>query len=581
MTHREYLSARWSRAMNRLAARRAALLSRPATALLLQPEPRCIGYVARGRQLCAGNFCFSGHLVQAPDQSIWAIDAPDAGFAAELHGFGWLDDLAAAGDRAAQMRAQTWLKDWIKHYGRGGGPGWTPDLTGRRLIRWISHALFVLRAQPADATAPIYRSLAQQTTFLARRWHAAAPGLPRFEAISGLIYAGLSLEGMQAHVAPALGALARECDELIDADGGLASRNPEDLLEVFTLLTWVALLLSEQGRRGDDTLWRAIERIAPTLRSLRHADGGLARFHGGGRGLEGRLDAALATSGVKGRIRNGLAMGFACLSAGRTSVIVDAAPPPTGPASIQAHASTLAFELTSGRRPLIVNCGSGRSFGPDWRRAGRATPSHSALVLASGSSARISSDPRNPDWLREVPHKVPVSQSRSEAGLRLEAAQDGYVRSHGLTHARRLDLSLDGRSLAGEETLLALDQRDRKCLDRALDATRLHGLPFDVHFHLHPDVDASLDLGGAAVSLALRSGEVWIFRSDGGAALSLQPSVYLERTRLKPRATRQIVLSGRATGYVTHLRWSLAKAQETPVGIRDVTEETLEPQAED
>lgn len=580
MTPRESLSARWSRVMNRLAARRAAM-SRPATALLLQPEPRCIGYVARGRQLCAGNFGFAGHLVQAPDQSIWDIDAPDAGFAAELHGFGWLDDLAAAGDRAAQTRAQTWLSDWIRRYGKGGGPGWTPDVTGRRLIRWISHCLFLVRGQASDATAPIYRSLAQQTAFLARRWRAAAPGLPRFEALSGLVYAGLSLEGMQAHVDPALAALASECDALIDADGGLASRNPEDLLDVFTLLTWVALLLSEQGRRGDDRLWRAIERIAPTLRSLRHADGGLARFHGGGRGLDGRLDAALATSGVKARVRSGLAMGFARLGAGRTSVIVDAAAPATGPASTQAHASTLAFELTSGRRPLLVNCGSGRSFGPDWRRAGRATPSHSTLVLANGSSARISADPRTPDWLKEVPRNVPVSQSRSEAGLRLEAAHDGYVRSHGLTHARRLDLSFDGRTLSGEETLLALDQHDKTCLDRALDATRLHGLPFEVHFHLHPDVDASLDLGGAAVSLALRSGEIWIFRSDGGAALSLQPSVYLERTRLKPRATRQIVLSGRATGYATHLRWSLAKAQDTPVGIRDVTEDMLEPQTED
>ena len=24
-----------------------------------------------------------------------------------------------------------------RQYGRGTGPGWTPDLTGRRLIRWI------------------------------------------------------------------------------------------------------------------------------------------------------------------------------------------------------------------------------------------------------------------------------------------------------------------------------------------------------------------------------------------------------------------------------------------------------------
>ena len=580
MSYSEPLSTRWARLMNRLAARRAAL-SRPATALISQPEPRSIGYLARGRQLCAGNFVFAGHLMQAPDTPIWELDPPDAAFAAEMHGFGWLDDLVAVGDGPARARAQEWLWNWIDRYGNGSGPGWTPDLTGRRLIRWISQTMFLLRGQPPEASRPLFRSLAQQAAFLARRWHATSPGLPRFEALTGLIYAGLALEGMERHLAPARAALARECDARIDAQGGLPTRNPEELLDVFTLLTWTALTLSEAGHSADDAHWRAIERIAPTLRLLRHADGGLARFHGGGRGLEGRLDAALATSGVKIRHAQGLAMGYARLGAGRTSVIIDAAAPPVGPASGGAHASTLAFELTSGRRPLIVSCGSGASFGTEWRRAGRATPSHSTLVLASQSSARLSNDAAHGDWLSEAPSHVPVSLSRAPDGLRFEGAQNGYVQAHGLTHIRRLDLTFDGRGLAGEDMLIAIEEADKRRFDLSLDATRLHGVPFDIRFHLHPDIDASVDLGGTAISLALRSGEIWVFRSDGRAALSLQPSVYLEKTRLKPRAAEQIVLSGRATAYATHVRWSLAKAQDTPIGIRDLIEDMPVPATDD
>ncbi|MET4127886.1 heparinase II/III family protein [Roseovarius sp. MBR-6] len=580
MSHSEPLSARWAHLRNRLAARRAAM-GRPATAFVSQPEPRSIGYLARGRQLCAGNLVFGGHLVEAPGVMLWDVPAPDAGFAQELHGFGWLDDLAAAGDAAARQRAQAWLWAWIARYGRGHGPGWTPDLAGRRLIRWISHAIFLLRGQPPEASQVFFCSLAQQAHFLARRWRAAAPGLKRFEALTGLVYAGVSLEGMGHLTAEACAALARECAQGIDAGGGTPSRNPEELLEVFTLLTWAALGLSEAGQAPDEAHWRAVERTAPCLRALRHADGGLARFHGGGRGLDGRLDAALAASGVKARAATGLAMGYARLARGRTSVIVDASAPPVGAASEGAHASTLAFELTSGRRPLIVSCGSGMSFGPEWRRAGRATPSHSTLVLAGGSSARLSNDRRHPDRLSEAPRDVPAQITRAPDGLRYEGGHDGYLRSHGLTHARRLDLAADGRALVGEDMLLSLDAAGKARFDRALDATRLHGVPFDIRFHLHPDVEASLDMGGTAVSLLLRSGEIWIFRADGGAALALHPSVYLEKTRLKPRATRQIVLSGRATGYATRIRWSLAKAQETPVGIRDVAEDVPDPETED
>src|SRR6056297_503295 len=287
MSKSDNLSARWTRLMNRVAARRATL-TRAATAFVSQPEPRTIGSYARGRQLVAGNFLFAGHLLQEPDSNIWDLTPPDKAFAEEIHGFGWLDDLAALGDASARQCAQAWLWSWIERYGAGRGPGWTPDLAGRRLIRWINHALFVLSGQSADRTQIFYKSLAQQTIFLGRRWQVARPGLPRFEALTGLVYAGLSLEGMETHIAPAVTALARECDRQIDDAGGLPTRNPEELLEVFTLLTWASVALSESGRAPSDAHWSAIERIAPTLRTLRHADGGLARFHGGGKGLEGR-----------------------------------------------------------------------------------------------------------------------------------------------------------------------------------------------------------------------------------------------------------------------------------------------------
>ena len=80
--------------------------------------------------------------------------------------------------------------------------------------------------------------------------------------------------------------------------------------------------------------------------------------------------------------------------------------------------------------------------------------------------------------------------------------------------------------------------------------------------------------------MALKSGEMWIFRIEGGVELSLDVSVYLERTRLKPRATKQVVLSGAAMEYATRIRWSLSKAQDTPLSIRDLKQDALEPVSE-
>jgi uncharacterized heparinase superfamily protein len=545
--------------------------ARPASAFVSQPEPRSIGMVSRGRQLLAGNYLMGGFLVEAPGVPLWDVTPPDRAFAEAAHGFAWLDDLAAVGDAAARARAQDWTRGWIARFGRGTGPGWSADLTGRRLIRWINHAPMLLAGLAEADQAAWWRAISRQTVYLSRRWATAAPGLPRFEALCGLIVAGLALEGMGGRAERAIAALARECAREIDAEGGIPTRNPEELLEVFTLLIWAAQALSEAGRIPPPEHRAAIERIAPTLRALRHADGGLARFHGGGRGLEGRLEAALAASGVRPRPRAGLAMGFARLAAGRTTVILDAKAPPEGRASVAAHASTLAFELTSGRRPVIVNCGHGAPFGPEWARAGRATASHSTLAIEGFSSSRLGKGEQLADRAQVTEARMTgVRLTGSVAGHGITLGHDGWSATHGLTHVRALDLSADGRVLSGEDTLGAITGAERARFDAVMSALRLQGVRFAIRFHLHPDVEAELDLGGTAVSLALRSGEIWVFRHDGAAELTLEPSVYLERGRLRPRATRQIVLSGVVTDYAFTAGWTLAKAQDTPLAVRDL-----------
>lgn len=562
-------TAKLGTALNRLAAARAGR-ARPATGFVSQPEPRTIGSFAKGRQLIQGNFLFAGFLIEGPGVNIWDLPMPDPAFEEALQGCGWLDDLAAVGDREARIRAQDWVFGWIDRFGGGKGPGWTPDLTGRRLIRWINHAILLLNGRERDDSDRFFRTLGQQTIFLSKRWTSTAPGLPRFEALTGLIYAGLALTGMERHAAPAIEALTKECEAQIDAEGGLPTRCPEELLEVLTLLNWANEALITAGRTPPGALRDAISRIAPTLRALRHSDGALARFHGGGRGLEGRLDAALSATGIRGVRREPMAMGFVRMQGGRSSLIIDAARPPQGLASANAHASTLAFELTSSRRPMIVNCGSGAHFGRDWHRAGRATASHSTLSIYGYSSSRLGPErlfgraPRA--YLDKTPKDVWArTDDATESGMIF--GHDGYTETHGMTHIRELDLSTDGRELRGRDTLGAMTPQDIARFEQIFEREGLRGIPFDIRFHLHPDCDATLDMGGTAISVALRSGEIWVFRHDGVADLALEPSVYLEKGRIRPRASLQIVLSSKVLDRACQIGWTFSQARDNPSAI--------------
>ena len=393
------------------------------------------------------------------------------------------------------------------------------------------------------------------------------PGAARVEALAALVHVGLVLPSRHGLAVEAAQGLGREATRAVDEAGALASRSPEALLDVAALLAGAGRAMTDLAPEASQAVAGAFARAAPILRALRHGDGGLARFHGGGRGSEGRLDEVLAQAG---RSRAGppgtLAMGFARLHASRVSVIADAARPPQGAASAEAHASALAIEVTSGRHPLVVSCGPGRAFGAEWRRAGRATPSHSTLTLDHLSSSRLAA-PRPGEAggrLAEGPSRVVFEPG---SGLRVEMAHDGWRATHGLTHARTLDLAPDGGWLVGEDLLTTLTATDGRLLDRAIDRSEGLGLAVHVRFHLHPDVEAGAGEDGR-VDLGLPGGERWALSQEGAAEIAIEPSAYLEEGAEAPRLSAQVVLVARALGPSTRLRWTLARTLGTSRGLR-------------
>nr|WP_154336003.1 heparinase II/III family protein [Paracoccus sp. S-4012] len=494
-----------------------------------RPEPRAIGWASRGAEIVAGRLRLDGAVVDAagfPD------GLPERA-TAELHGFGWLDDLAALGTPAARDVAQAAVLAWVRQRPEPGtGPVWRADVTGRRVMRWVFHAGTLLPGLDRAASTPIFASLHAQLGHLRR--HLSETSL---EAAAGLAIAAMSLRGAEAHLPPALEALAAAADRLPADD---PRRNPEAQLETAALLAWVIDTAAEARVKLPPPLRAALARIAPVLRGLRHADGGLPRMHGGGAGAPGRLDQVLRAAGPAPPIE-GAAMGFRRLSRGRSTVVLDAAPPPAGE---HGQASTLGFEFTVARHPLIVGCGSGRRFGADWAMAGRASPACSTLVLDGLSSAQLDAV----GGLDPAPGRVRVQGDAGEGdGLaaNVRAAHDGWRESHGLDHLRALRLAPDGLALQGEDALEPVGAAGGTAREAAL------------HFHLHPEVASGLSQDG--VALRLPSGEGWRFGHEGGA-LTLEPSAWLDPAQPRPRPSRQIVLRAPlVSGTPWKIAWQLTR----------------------
>ena len=547
--------------------------SKSTTEFIREIEPRSIGKITTGRQIVEGKINLVGQVIQRTDE-IWNYKTNEKEFHNKLHSFDWVDDLAALGSVEARRFAQNWLHSWMKKYSFGFGPGWTPELTGRRLVRWAHHYLFLTQGCSEIKLKKFNLLLAKQAKFLSKRAMKTSEGLPRFEALLGLIYAGCYLKNMEKFIEPATVALAEECHHLMNSEEIVFSRNSQEILNIFTILIWAKLALKDSNWNPSDTHLATIEKLAPVLRNLRHSDAGLPRFHGSCGDVDGQLDQALSNAESREAALNETNVGFAKLSNSRTTVIIDAAPPPMGKKAVKADASTLAFEMVSGQRRIFTSCGPGYLFGSDLSSDGRQTNSHCAVYIDNQNSSEF----RDIDgWLKTPkkviingPSNVPKEISYDDGIGIFEGAHDGYVKSHGLTHVRKLKLSQDGQSLEGEDLMIAIEDSHKRQFDKISKENGSAKMSAKAAFHLHPNVAVRLDHENNLASLALKNGEVWIFNFGSDLNLQLEPTIFFENGLFEPLDSKKLILSTDLLEYGTRIKWSLVRALDKDLSVGDL-----------
>ena len=514
---------------------RFSLRGRRPDALRFAPSDPMPGDASRGRTILGGDFTFGGERVTSDHGVPWRNERVGPSWLVEAHGFTWLRDLAAVGGGETRAAARTALGDWIADCGDWRPIAWRPDVLGRRIVAWLSHASLLL--DDDNALAALARaSLAEQLRHLGRTAANAADGEARIAALTGLVIGGLALAGGERRLARGLQLLDREIARQVLADGCHVERSPSAHLAVLLDLASIRAALVASQTPVPDTLQGAIDRMAPMLRFFRHGDGGLALFNDTNEESPAAIDIALGLGEATGAApKSAPHAGFERIAARHSLLIVDVGgPPPT--TSRHSHAGPLSFEFSVGAERLIVNCGAHGGDRPEWREAQSATAAHSTITVDDTNAYEVAPD-RAPIGR---PITAACTRNEDDGNTWLEAHHDGYQTAFGLRHARRLYLDTEGTDLRGEDCLSGPG-----------------GTGFTVRFHLHPDVRVSLVGEGAGALLRLPDGAGWRLRA-AGAAMRIAESVYLGR-RNEVRRSEQVILSGPLTGGTTIVKWALSR----------------------
>src|SRR5262245_33850840 len=341
-------------------------------------------------EAAAGSFGLAGFVANLAGRSPFAVQAPNAAWARELNGFGWLRHLDAAASREAVAMAQHLLGEWMRTSRRHGGSAWAPEVVGRRVASWLAHAGLLLDGADRKRYAAVMRRLPGQVTYLAASWRNAPDGYPRLMALIGLVQADLCIAGHDLQLAQSQKLLGAELERQILADGGHSSRNPSTLVELLLDLMPLRQCFAARGKAPEPALLAAVSRMTATLRHLRLGDGALARFNGMGATERDALATVLAYDEGRATPPNScVRSGYARLQCGETVILLDTGAAPPLELTGAACAGCLSFELSAGTELLLVNGGTPAPAEAARSAVARATASHTTLCLGEQSSAKL------------------------------------------------------------------------------------------------------------------------------------------------------------------------------------------------
>ncbi len=514
--------------------------SDPGALLFLNKSP-WRGDARIGSTILGGVFPLAGQTVRR-NTDIWSEVGVRASWHSALHGFAWLGELAAVGDEAARRKGIGLIMDWIDHNHDWTPLAWHAPVLGTRIAAWLAYYDFFFGTADEMVQRRVRKSLARQAVHLSRMATHECDGADRIRALVGTVHAAICLRKQRRRLDGALRTLTGELDRQVLPDGGHVERNPSILVEVLRQTAEVKRCLTQAQLEVPAGLQTAVDRMAPMVRFLRHGDGGLALFNGSVEGDPSEVDRVLQLAESTGRAFSSAPYaGFERLEAGRSLVLVDAGDPPHAGWDGHAHAGALSFEFSAGKERLIVNCGATVHDDDAWRDAQRSTPAHSTLSLSLTNSSALTET----GFGDRRAHVAAERKDAEGCGL-VEMQHDGFVRPLGFKHFRRIFLNQDGTDLRGEDRLIPADPNQPVAPRR-----------FEVRFHLHPAVQASLLANHEAALLRLPSGAGWRFRS-GGAAIRLEDSIYMGR-RGDARRSQQLVLTGETSEDVRIVKWAVRR----------------------
>ncbi len=413
--------------------------------------------------------------------------------------FSFIRDLAGAGETA---RALGYIEALVSHWCdislAWEQKSWQAQAIAWRLVNWLVAIKQILASQDLVYRSRVLLAIARQMRHLPRVVRDIANPVDQAAAGAALALAGLLLPDGSVQRDKGFRLMGQVASGFVLADGVPRSRFLGDALSLMLLFTLVRRAAQKADVLLPDTVQRAIDRLGPFLGAVHLSDGALTGLYGGATrqsGVDGLSDLFEA-AGVQGSPGYSFPHGgLQRLASSGSVALIDTGPVIKGSRSRLAPLSTGALEFSAGSERIFVSMGA--SSRDDLVDLCRTTAAFSAAVIDNRNNTELTRD-----GLAGAGVTLTETIRRAQrGGDEITLLHDGYTKRLKVKLTRVIKLSKDGLVLEGRDFSVGT-------------AGALPKLPFDVRFHLHPDLDVHRARDGEII-LITKSKKVWVFECSG------------------------------------------------------------------
>mgnify|MGYP001373603243 CR=1 FL=1 len=480
-------------------------------------------------------------LLDRFQKNIWKLDNIGEKNISELHKFNWISQLDI---KKQKNFAKTIILEWLNKNQNYNEKNWSHQITSCRIIFWICCSHFTIRHDDMVYRAAVTNSIVKQAIHLNKNLSFINNKLDKIFALTALILVSVTFEGNQKLFQISIKNLSNEIKNIIDRNGFVESKNPEDQFWLLHHLILIREFLIFSQNTVPEFLDLNIEKIGSNYKGLLFSNNSLPLFNGCKQRDTTEFNKFLKVKNYKFEKKT-KTHAYLISKIKKYEIILDANNPPSDFNSKNYQAGCLSFEFLYSGKKVISNCGSANNFNGELPYLSQTTAAHSTLTINDTSSCQFQKNSLVRTYYgNSLIRKLKVYKKDlnfDKDTISIIAGHNGYQKNYNTMYERKILVKTNEDKLIGDE-LIVVAKKD------------LVFLNFALRFHIMPGGKLVQTQGGDVLLSVDNQG--WKFKSSH--TIKIEDSLFFAFSD-KVSVSKCILVEGTLKDKVNSINWSLEK----------------------